>query len=149
MVLFMALAIMIVKINPLAPTSDPATINTLLSNNKPAKAAAIPDNELRREITTGISPPPIGITNPIPAINVGYRQNGRKANKNVIFSTILKKDIINSIKIATSFDFLSSIKDMKNLYGDGNSAFKAYNIIKENDFKSLLFKDEDALTKKN
>ena len=49
MVLFMASAIMIVKINPLAPTSDPATINTLLSNNKPAKAAAIPDNEFSRE----------------------------------------------------------------------------------------------------
>ena len=66
----MALAIMIVKINPLAPTSDPATISTLFSNNKPAKAAAIPDSELSKDITTGISPPPIGITNPMPAINV-------------------------------------------------------------------------------
>ena len=60
----------IVKINPLAPTSDPATISTLLSNNKPANAAAIPESELSREITTGISPPPIGITKPIPATKV-------------------------------------------------------------------------------
>ena len=60
----------IVSINPLAPTRDPATIKTLLSNNKPAKAAAIPDSELSKEITTGISPPPIGITKPIPATSV-------------------------------------------------------------------------------
>ena len=66
----MALAIMIVKINPLAPTRDPATISTLFNNNKPAKAAAIPESELSKDITTGISPPPIGITNPMPAINV-------------------------------------------------------------------------------
>ena len=60
----------IVKISPLAPTNHPATMSTLLSNNKPANAAAIPESELRREITTGISPPPIGITNPIPATRV-------------------------------------------------------------------------------
>jgi hypothetical protein len=62
----MALAMIIVSINPLAPTNDPATISTLLSNINPAKAAAIPDKELRRDITTGISPPPIGRTKPIP-----------------------------------------------------------------------------------
>ena len=67
MVLFIAFAIMTVKINPLAPTSDPATIRTLLRSNKPANAAAIPDNEFNNEITTGISPPPIGSTNPKPA----------------------------------------------------------------------------------
>ena len=61
---------MIVRISPLAPTNDPATIRTLLSNNKPANAAAIPESELSKEITTGISPPPIGITKPIPAIRV-------------------------------------------------------------------------------
>ena len=61
---------MIVNINPLAPTNDPATIRTLLSNSKPANAAAIPESEFSREITTGISPPPIGITKPIPATRV-------------------------------------------------------------------------------
>ena len=66
----MALAIMIVRINPLAPTSEPATMSTLLSNKRPAKAAAMPESELSKEITTGISPPPIGITKPMPAIRV-------------------------------------------------------------------------------
>ena len=64
------------SINPLAPTKDPATIKTLLSNIKPAKAAAIPDSEFRRDITTGISPPPIGRTKPIPPKRV-------KTNKTV------------------------------------------------------------------
>jgi hypothetical protein len=62
----MALAIITVRIRPLAPTNEPATINTLLNNNKPAKAAAIPEKELSKDITTGISPPPIGKTKPMP-----------------------------------------------------------------------------------
>ena len=50
--LFMALAIITVKIRPLAPTRDPATIRTLFSNNNPAKAAAMPEKEFNKEITT-------------------------------------------------------------------------------------------------
>ena len=67
---FIALAMMIVKIKPLAPTKDPATIRTLFNSNNPANAAAIPENEFNNEMTTGISPPPIGITNPTPPSNV-------------------------------------------------------------------------------
>jgi len=63
---FIALAIITVRIRPLAPTNEPATIKTLLNNNNPAKAAAIPEKELSKDITTGISPPPIGKTKPMP-----------------------------------------------------------------------------------
>ena len=59
-----------VNIRPLAPTNDPATIRTLFDNINPAKAAAIPEKEFNNEITTGISPPPIGSTNPIPPSKV-------------------------------------------------------------------------------
>ena len=55
-----------VRINPEAPTREPATINTELFIMNPVKAAAIPDSELSRETTTGISAPPIGNTNSIP-----------------------------------------------------------------------------------
>ena len=65
-VLFIAFAMIMVKIRPLAPTSEPATINTLLTRIKPANAAAIPERELSNDITTGMSPPPIGRTKPIP-----------------------------------------------------------------------------------
>ena len=57
----------IVSIIPEAPTNVPATINTLLTSMNPAAAAASPENELRRATTTGISAPPIGITNSIPS----------------------------------------------------------------------------------
>jgi hypothetical protein len=61
---------MTVRIRPLAPTREPATIRTLFNSNKPAKAAAIPEKEFSKEITTGISPPPIGRTKPIPPRSV-------------------------------------------------------------------------------
>ena len=63
---FIAFAIITVRIRPLAPTNEPATIKTLLNNNRPANAAAIPEKEFNKEITTGISPPPIGSTKPMP-----------------------------------------------------------------------------------
>ena len=71
---------MIVKINPLAPTREPATIKTLFNSNKPAKAAAIPEKEFNNEITTGISPPPIGKTKPIPPNKVKINRIVKKSN---------------------------------------------------------------------
>ena len=64
----MALHMMNVRINPDAPTKEPATIRTEFPMMKPVNAAAIPESELRSETTTGISAPPIGRTNTIPRI---------------------------------------------------------------------------------
>jgi hypothetical protein len=80
----MAFAIITVKIRPLAPTRDPATIRTLFSNNNPAKAAAIPEKEFSKEITTGISPPPIGRTNPIPPKSVKTNRIVKKSKVGTI-----------------------------------------------------------------
>ena len=66
-VLFIALHIMNVRISPAAPTIEPAIIRTLFPITKPVKAAAIPDIEFRRLTTTGMSAPPIGITNSTPS----------------------------------------------------------------------------------
>ena len=60
---------MFVKINPEAPTRDPLIIRALLLIKNPVAAAAIPEYEFKREITTGISAPPIGIVSPTPRIN--------------------------------------------------------------------------------
>jgi hypothetical protein len=57
-----------VKINPEAPTKEPATINTLFDIINPVNAAAIPERELSKETTTGISAPPIGSTSINPRI---------------------------------------------------------------------------------
>lgn len=82
---------------------------------------------------------------PIPAINVGYRQSGRKPNKNVIFCKGSVKDISKAIKLSQSSGFQKSLKNIINIYGDGQSAKKALKLIKKINFKSLLFKDEDIL----
>jgi len=81
----------------------------------------------------------------IPAINVGLRQTGRFADKNVIFCGTSYQDISDSIDRALSKEFLENLKNLKNSYGDGNSARKAYEIIKTINFKSMIAKVEDPL----
>ena len=68
-VLFIALHMMKVRIRPEAPTNEPATINTGLLMIKPVNAAAIPERELSRDTTTGMSAPPMGKTSMIPRIH--------------------------------------------------------------------------------
>jgi UDP-hydrolysing UDP-N-acetyl-D-glucosamine 2-epimerase len=82
---------------------------------------------------------------PIPAINVGARQIGRLAGDNVIFCGTDKEAIIAAIEKACSPIFLSSIKNIKNLYGDGDSIKKAVRIIKETNFSKILHKKEDPI----
>jgi len=81
----------------------------------------------------------------IPAINVGLRQTGRYADKNIMFCGAGYKEIGVSIDKAVSKDFVNSLETLKNSYGDGNSANKAYDIIKSTDFKSMIAKIEDPL----
>jgi UDP-hydrolysing UDP-N-acetyl-D-glucosamine 2-epimerase len=86
---------------------------------------------------------------PIPALNVGTRQTGRYAEENVIFVDSCITEIEKGIDKVANKDFQSKIKTMKNPYGDGNSAHKAYEIIKKTDFKKFLLKTEDPLEIKN
>ncbi|WP_419767374.1 UDP-N-acetylglucosamine 2-epimerase [Arcobacter sp.] len=81
----------------------------------------------------------------IPAINVGLRQTGRFSDKNVIFCGTSYEDVSNSIEKAISIEFMNSLTELKNSYGDGNSAKKAYEIIKSKNFKSMIAKTEDPL----
>jgi len=82
---------------------------------------------------------------PIPAINVGYRQTGRKSNLNVIFCDDSILEINKAIKKSLSTSFQNNLKRIKNIYGEGDSSEKALKLIKKINFKSLLFKDEDIL----
>lgn len=82
----------------------------------------------------------------IPAINVGLRQVGRLAPKNVIFTKPELKDIEIALNKALSNDFLKSLENLENPYGDGHSTERAYKLIKEINFKSLLDKVEDPLS---
>ena len=64
---FIPLHMILVRNIPDAPTRQPLTINAWFCKTKPVAAAAIPEYELSSDITTGISAPPIGITDKIPS----------------------------------------------------------------------------------
>jgi UDP-N-acetylglucosamine 2-epimerase (non-hydrolysing)/GDP/UDP-N,N'-diacetylbacillosamine 2-epimerase (hydrolysing) len=82
---------------------------------------------------------------PIPAINVGLRQQGRRANPNVLFCGTDQKSIEGALDTVVSFEFLTKVKAVENIYGQGHSARKAYEILRDFDFKRLVFKKEDPL----
>ena len=73
---FIARHMMIDRITPLVPTRQPATIRTLLLITKPAAHAASPDRLFNIAITTGMSPPPIGMTivQPSTSDKIGRRE---------------------------------------------------------------------------
>jgi hypothetical protein len=63
---FMASHMIFVRMMPDAPTSAPLMMSTLLPSTNPVMDAASPENEFSSEITTGMSAPPMGITNSTP-----------------------------------------------------------------------------------
>jgi len=82
---------------------------------------------------------------PVPALNIGTRQTGRYAEKNVCFIGSSLAEIEEGIVKVLDKKYQKSIKDMKNPYGDGASAYKAFEIIKTINFKEMLMKKEDPL----
>lgn len=82
---------------------------------------------------------------PIPCINIGERQKGRYCGENVLFVNADYESIKKAISIVSTKSFKDKISNMKNPYGDGNSADKALRLIKEVNFQQLLNKKEDPL----
>jgi UDP-hydrolysing UDP-N-acetyl-D-glucosamine 2-epimerase len=82
---------------------------------------------------------------PLPAINVGLRQRGRRAGENVIFCDADRAAIGHAITRALQPGFRDAVLRMKNLYGDGNSVMRAYQYLKQTDFAAMRLKIEDPL----
>ena len=82
---------------------------------------------------------------PIPAINVGLRQIGRTAASNVIYCSSKQNELEVAIEKAKSPEFRRSIQQIQNPYGSGDSAFKAFSLIKNRDFSNMIYKNEDPL----
>lgn len=82
---------------------------------------------------------------PLGVINVGLRQKGRCCGDNVLFCGNSKEDIEKSVLKILSNAFQENIAEMNNLYGDGNSCKKVYELIRTTDFSELLKKTEDPL----
>lgn len=81
----------------------------------------------------------------VPVINIGLRQRGRYADRNVIFSEITPTEIEKSVAIALSPEFRESLLDLVNSYGSGGSAEKAIQELKGLEFKSAVKKKFDPL----
>jgi UDP-hydrolysing UDP-N-acetyl-D-glucosamine 2-epimerase len=82
---------------------------------------------------------------PMPAINVGHRQTGRACGENVLFCSGDKAAITQAVATVTEDTFTQRIKQMRNMYGDGHSAQRAYDLIRQIDFKKMQHKTEDPL----
>tara|TARA_B100000795_G_C22805767_1_gene444804 strand:- start:3092 stop:4237 length:1146 start_codon:yes stop_codon:yes gene_type:complete len=79
----------------------------------------------------------------LPVINIGRRQNGRLQSKNVINVDFNKDKINHAIeKIYNNKVYINGLKKVQNLYGDGKSAKRIVNILKDIQIdKKLLIKD--------
>lgn len=67
----------------------------------------------------------------IPVVNIGDRQKGRLRNKNIMDCGYTKCDIIKTIdKILSDKTFRETLKDIPNIYGEGNTSEKIISILK-------------------
>ena len=82
---------------------------------------------------------------PVPAINVGIRQRGRLAPKNVVFCDGDECSIVAAIDKVNSEEFREDLKSVANPYGDGNAAGRALEILLGRDFGASRLKTEDPL----
>lgn len=68
----------------------------------------------------------------VPVVNIGTRQQGRERSDNIIDVPYNKNEIFKALKKAI-YDkkFRNKVEKIKNIYGDGKSAKKIYNILKK------------------
>jgi GDP/UDP-N,N'-diacetylbacillosamine 2-epimerase (hydrolysing) len=86
-----------------------------------------------------IEAPSIGL----PVINIGSRQRGRVHAGNVIFTDNKKDEILAAIhKSVKDEKYITSMKGLKNPYGDGNSADKIVDVLRSVKLtKDLIYKN--------
>lgn len=82
---------------------------------------------------------------PIPVVNVGSRESGRGNKENVIFVRDFREGLSEAVERAMSAEYRASIKDVRNILGDGHSSRRAYEVIKSVDFSRMLLKKYDPL----
>jgi UDP-hydrolysing UDP-N-acetyl-D-glucosamine 2-epimerase len=70
----------------------------------------------------------------LPTVNIGDRQKGRIAPKNVVHCICEKSAIEDAIMRCLSDDFKESLKGYVNPYGDGNAADRMLSVIMSTDF---------------
>lgn len=85
---------------------------------------------------------------PIPVVNVGSRECDRGNTGNVIFVRDYRKGLSEAVETAMSAEYRESIKNATNIFGDGFSSRRAYELIKTVDYSKMVLKKYDPLTRK-
>jgi UDP-N-acetylglucosamine 2-epimerase (non-hydrolysing)/GDP/UDP-N,N'-diacetylbacillosamine 2-epimerase (hydrolysing) len=82
---------------------------------------------------------------PLGVVNVGLRQRGRLAGNNVVFCDSDRASIRQAVEKVLSPSMREQLCSIKNLYGDGYSCNRAYEFLKNADFRLICVKSEDPL----
>jgi GDP/UDP-N,N'-diacetylbacillosamine 2-epimerase (hydrolysing) len=82
---------------------------------------------------------------PLGVLNVGERQKGRLVSENVIFVDQGIENISEGIEMVLSENFQAKLKNVKSIYGQGNSVNRIANLLKSLDFSNYRFKIHDPL----
>ena len=77
----------------------------------------------------------------LPVINIGKRQEGRQRGKNVIDVGYAAEDIKAGIKRALSDNFINSLADLVNPYGDGRAAERIAGNLEKMELKKFKVKE--------
>ncbi len=75
-----------------------------------------------------------------PTVNVGMRQQGRIRADSIIDCEENEQAIVNAIKKGLSPEFQSIVKNVKSLYGQGNTSFKIKEYLKNVSLQNVLMK---------
>lgn len=73
----------------------------------------------------------------LPVINIGDRQKGREAPDNVIHCNCRKEELLAAINKGLSQDFRNQLESCINPYGDGNTAQRIVDILKQVDLHDI------------
>lgn len=82
---------------------------------------------------------------PLAALNVGERQKGRLSSENVIFVDQGIENIVCGIEKILSDSFQAKLKNVKSIYGKGDSVQRISKLLNELDFKNYKYKIHDPL----
>jgi UDP-hydrolysing UDP-N-acetyl-D-glucosamine 2-epimerase len=77
----------------------------------------------------------------IPTVNVGNRQKGRVCSSSVIHTKYKADEIYQCIRNSLSSGFIDSVKPIINPYGDGSTALRMINILKNTNPENLASKE--------
>lgn len=76
----------------------------------------------------------------VPTVNIGSRQQGRLRAQSVIDCTDVKEDIVRAVEVALTPVFKQKASEKKNPYGDGRTAPRIYEVLRNADLENLLVK---------